>query len=626
MRRKNMLALGLSFVLGVGASSTSAYALPLEQEESLQTSASEVGNTEETASNTATVAEEDAEKDTAADSSAVEEREASDKEKEEAEEESSFSTEVLGGTDRAAEETLTPLSRSRRALADTSYYASEEEEKEDRRNRITGMMLEFDTLDIVARDHMKVVREKPITVKAYVVDIAGAPHKVEQLSIRPNRTVEKKINGQWTEYTLDYFTPGVYRYKYILDIQKGSTLYVAAGEEYNGIKKVAIAYIKGPYLYGIENASNDMQNVVALEKDSAKGRKYLLESGEFTVEAQKTIGKVYLKSSFDIHNVHVGDLMKRATLSTEKVVLTDGTEIKPDNGELFFVNAYKTYRDRLDQWNLLLKSFKTEDGYKGDVSNIKETKAFTLGRYQIAYLLQQNHKIDKYRFLVKGTDDNYGNGTEFFVNNELYTTKPVVPETDLTPTAFLYSPLFDAKKVENPSNNSSGNSSRGNSGSSGGSSSGSSGSGGSSGGGSGSFKVSSSFSGQVLGVDRSLSGGQWIQDEKGWWYKRADGSYPKNSWGYEAYNGKSYWYYFLDSGYMATGWVEVNGSKYYLFPNSDGWKGRMLTGWQWIDGNCYYLDPQEQNEGALYRNTTTPDGFTVDSEGRWVVNGAVQKQ
>jgi len=47
---------------------------------------------------------------------------------------------------------------------------------------------------------------------------------------------------------------------------------------------------------------------------------------------------------------------------------------------------------------------------------------------------------------------------------------------------------------------------------------------------------------------------------------------------------------------------------------------------EWIDGNCYYLDPQGQKEGALYRNTTTPDGFTVDSEGRWVVNGAVQKQ
>ena len=625
MRRKNMLALGLSFVLGVGASSTLAYALPLEQEESHQTSASEVGNTEETASNTATVAEEDAEKDTAEDSSAVEEMEASDKEKEEAEEESSLSTEALGGADRAAEEILTPLSRSRRALADPPYYASEEEEKEDRRNRITTMMLEFNTLEAVARDHMKVVREKPITVKAYAVDIYGAPHKVEQLSIRPNRTVEKKINGQWTEYTLDYFTPGVYRYKYILDIQKGSTLYVAAGEEYNGVKKVAMAYIKGPYFYGIENASNDMQNVVALEKDTVKGRKYLLESGEFTVEAQKTIGKVYLRSSFDIHNVHVGDLMKRATLSTEKIVLTDGTEIKPDPNPIFFTNPYRSYPNNLDQWRLLLSSVQTEEGYIGNVSNIEETKAFTPGRYQISYLLRQNHKIDKYRLLVKGTDDNYGKGTEFYVNNELYTTTiPSEPEVSLTPSPLITSPLFDAKKVENPSNNSSGNSSRGNSGSSGGSSSGSGGSGGSSGGGSGSFKVSSSFSGQVLGVDRSLSGGQWVQDEKGWWYKRADGSYPKNSWGYEAYNGKSYWYYFLDSGYMATGWMDVNGSKYYLFPNSDGWKGRMLTGWQWIDGNCYYLDPQGQNEGALYRNTITPDGYAVDAEGRWVVNGAVQ--
>ena len=115
MRRKNMLALGLSFVLGVGASSTLAYALPLEQEESLQKGTSEGEIAEETASNTETAVE----KDTTEESSAVEEMEASDKEKEEAEEGSSFATEDLGGTDRAAEETLTTLSRSRRALADT---------------------------------------------------------------------------------------------------------------------------------------------------------------------------------------------------------------------------------------------------------------------------------------------------------------------------------------------------------------------------------------------------------------------------------------------------------------------------------------------------------------------------
>ena len=625
MRRKNMLALGLSFVLGAGASSTLAYALPLEQEESLQTSASEVGNTEETAANTATVAEEDAEKDTAEDSSAVEEMEDSDKEKEEAEEESSLSTEALGGTDRAAEETLTPLSRSRRALADTPHYANEEEEKADRKNRILSVTAEIDTADVAARDHMKVIRNKDINIVGYSVQQYGVPKDFSLLHIQPNRIVEKKVNGEWEVYNLDYYTPGVYRYKYIFEIQKGSDLYFMLRDDDNDLFNKTGVYINTKFYYQISNNSNRISKILPLELDSAKGRKYLLISKEFTVEAQKTISKVYLKSSFDIHNVHVGDLMKRATLSTEKVVLTDGTELKPDNSELFFVNAYRTYRDRLDQWNLLLKSFKTEDGYKGDVSNIQETKAFTPGRYQIAYLLQQNHQIDKYRFLVKGTDDDYGNGTEFYVNNELYTTKPVVPETDLTPTAFLFSPLFDAKKVESTSNYSSGNSAssaRGNSGGSGGSSSGSGGSGG----GSGSFKVSSSLTGQVLGVDRSLSGGQWIQDDKGWWYQRPDGSYPKGTWGYESYNGKSYWYYFLDSGYMATGWVDVNGSKYYLFPNSDGWKGRMLTGWQWIDGNCYYLDAQGQNEGALYRNTTTPDGYAVDAEGRWVVNGAVQKQ
>ena len=116
-----------------------------------------------------------------------------------------------------------------------------------------------------------------------------------------------------------------------------------------------------------------------------------------------------------------------------------------------------------------------------------------------------------------------------------------------------------------------------------------------------------------------------MKDEKGWWYKRQDGSYPKSTWGYEAYNGKSYWYYFLDSGYMATGWVDLNGSKYYLFPGSDGWMGRMLTGWQWIDGYCYYFGTDSgNNEGHLYRNEKTPDGYQVDNEGRWIENSVVQ--
>ena len=161
--------------------------------------------------------------------------------------------------------------------------------------------------------------------------------------------------------------------------------------------------------------------------------------------------------------------------------------------------------------------------------------------------------------------------------------------------------------------------------SSGGSSGGGGGGGGSSAGGFGKPSVSGGNVGQVLGVERSLAGGQWMQDGTGWWYKKADGSYPKNNWGNEDYNGKTYWYYFLDSGYMATGWIELNGSKYYLFPTSDGWKGRMVTGWQWIDGYCYYLEEGGANQGRLYRNEQK-DGYQLDSEGRWTVNGKPVKR
>ena len=155
--------------------------------------------------------------------------------------------------------------------------------------------------------------------------------------------------------------------------------------------------------------------------------------------------------------------------------------------------------------------------------------------------------------------------------------------------------------------------------------SGGGGGGGSSSGGFGKPSVSGGNVGQVLGVERSLAGGQWMQDGTGWWYKKADGSYPKNNWGNEDYNGKTYWYYFLDSGYMATGWIELNGSKYYLFPTSDGWKGRMVTGWQWIDGYCYYLEEGGANQGRLYRNEQK-DGYQLDSEGRWTVNGKPVKR
>ena len=442
----------------------------------------------------------------------------------------------------------------------------------------------------------------------------------------------RMANANADAYTLKdkIFTPGEYRYIYTLAVGKNSPYYLVP--KVTPDNDVGFTYtqarIGNRFADDQSNESNNLEIKISNRED-AKYKYYPLESDSFSVKEEKTISQVYLNSSFDIHKAKVGDPMNSVTLNVEKIVLTDGTTVlNPGTpAQPFLMNMYREYSNELNRFKLFLESYVNAAGEKGNVRKAAEGTLLPAGRYKVMYLVQPHFAIGKYRFLVEGTDDNYGNGTEFYVNNERYSNVSLNLQAGLTAGAEVLSPFFEPEKAEKKQNTSgttgnSGSTSKAVSSSSGGSG----GSSGSSGGGSGSFKVSSSFTGQVLGVDRSLSGGQWVQDEKGWWYKRPDGSYPKNSWGYEAYNGKSYWYYFLDSGYMATGWVEVNGSKYYLFPNSDGWKGRMLTGWQWIDGNCYYLDSQGQNEGALYRNTTTPDGFTVDLEGRWVVNGVVQKK
>ena len=60
--------------------------------------------------------------------------------------------------------------------------------------------------------------------------------------------------------------------------------------------------------------------------------------------------------------------------------------------------------------------------------------------------------------------------------------------------------------------------------------------------------------------------GEWRQDQGGWWYDFGDTTYAKD-------------------------------------------------GWQWVDGKCYCL-----------LNTTTPDGYTVDASGAWIIDGVVQVQ
>ena len=64
----------------------------------------------------------------------------------------------------------------------------------------------------------------------------------------------------------------------------------------------------------------------------------------------------------------------------------------------------------------------------------------------------------------------------------------------------------------------------------------------------------------------------WHRDNNGWWYEENNGSYPRNTWKKIG----EYWYYFYSNGYMA-------------------------------------------------ENTTTPDNFYVDRNGRYVDTNTIIK-
>lgn len=69
----------------------------------------------------------------------------------------------------------------------------------------------------------------------------------------------------------------------------------------------------------------------------------------------------------------------------------------------------------------------------------------------------------------------------------------------------------------------------------------------------------------------------WRYDESGYWWDNGDGSFPANQW-------------------------------------------------MWLDGNedgiseCYYFD----GSGYMLSDTTTPDGYTVDKNGAWILDGIIQ--
>lgn len=136
----------------------------------------------------------------------------------------------------------------------------------------------------------------------------------------------------------------------------------------------------------------------------------------------------------------------------------------------------------------------------------------------------------------------------------------------------------------------------------------------------------------------------WQKDATGFWYARANGTYPKDqfeyieenkSWFY--FDDQGYmlaekwlkhtdgnWYWFDRDGYMATSWKRIGESWYYF--NRDG---SMQTGWIKYYDNWYYCDAtngdMKSNMFVRYNDgwyLLLPDGrladkpeFTVEPDG-----------
>lgn len=162
-------------------------------------------------------------------------------------------------------------------------------------------------------------------------------------------------------------------------------------------------------------------------------------------------------------------------------------------------------------------------------------------------------------------------------------------------------------------------------------------------------------------IVRQEAAGSWQTTSGRWWWRNADGSYPRSCWkqiggawylfdssgymltGWQKVNG--IWYYLHGSGAMATGWTKVGGS-WYWFNGSGamqtGWinlggawywlngSGAMITGWQQVGGTWYYFygsgamaqscwvgDYYLTSSGAMATNQRV-GSWWVGADGRWV--------
>ena len=119
----------------------------------------------------------------------------------------------------------------------------------------------------------------------------------------------------------------------------------------------------------------------------------------------------------------------------------------------------------------------------------------------------------------------------------------------------------------------------------------------------------------------------WLLDKGNWYYLSQDSG--EMLLGSQEIKGVNYYFQNKNEaveGSMARGWHQDSKGAYRFYDNREGspTEGQELRSWQWIDGYCYYFEEEGEKKGILLQNGMSKDGYTVNEEGQWTVNGVVQ--
>ena len=436
-----------------------------------------------------------------------------------------------------------------------------------------GLKFDKDNVTFVTNGSAKVIKinSKPIEDQGDgLVEFKGYSKSSDKLNTTEfefyvfDAKTNKPMPG--VELTANTIVPRLSSYKNVTSDENGLVKFKLEGQE-GGKTYVVCVSKNAQFMWKFEpdqitiHVHEDGEVVVENDeypvfKVTKEDRRYLRDDLEKRIaDAKKYIADNKFSSEDEVKNF-------------ERVIAAAREELdKPETIPFYvegFINSIDEAKNKLEKYEVK-EEVKEETGEATEVTK-EESSEVTEGTKEESSEVTEGTKEESGE-VTEGTKEESGEATEGIKEESSEATEGIKEESSEVKE--------NAKEVESESKKENSSSSSGSL-STGSSFSGSSSSGGGS---SKTIKVSSAF--KKLKKDS----GKWILDSKGWWYKRADGTYPKADW----IQDKGKWYYFDNEGYMKKGWILWNAKWYYLGENGD-----MLL------------------------DTITPDGYRLDKDGVYI--------